>query len=258
MYVGLAWHFWNTRWRRAGPKGLRGWERSALLVALALHGWLLYQGVFARELRFGFAQALSVMMFLGVAVYWVESLFYSLEGMQPLVLPLAAVAAPLPALFPGLASSGAHAQAIEFRLHLALAMIAYGLFVIALLHATLMAAAERQLHRKGTAAFPHLPPLLTLEALLFRMIGAAFVFLTLTLITGIAFSETLFGRALRFEHKTVFAVLSWLVFGLLLAGRWRYGWRGRTALRWTLTGFVLLVLAYVGSRFVLEVLLGRS
>jgi ABC-type uncharacterized transport system permease subunit len=258
MYVGLAWHFWNTRWRRAAPKGLRGWERSALLVPLALHGWLLYQGVFARELRFGFAQALSVMMFLGVAVYWIESLFYSLEGMQPLVLPLAAVAAPLPALFPGLASSGAHAQATEFRLHLALAMIAYGLFVIALLHATLMAVAERQLHRKGTAAFPHLPPLLTLETLLFRMIGAAFVFLTLTLITGIAFSETLFGRALRFEHKTVFALLSWLVFGLLLAGRWRYGWRGRTALRWTLTGFVLLILAYVGSRFVLEVLLGRG
>ncbi|MGH8734307.1 MAG: cytochrome C assembly family protein, partial [Burkholderiales bacterium] len=221
-------------------------------------GWLLYQGVFAKELRFGFAQALSVMMFLGVAVYWVESLFYEVEGMQPLVLPLAAAAAPLPAIFPGLVSSGAHAQAAEFKLHLALAMIAYGLFVIALLHATLMAVAERQLHRKGTIAFPNLPPLLTLETLLFRMIAAAFVFLTLTLVTGIAFSEALFGRALRFDHKTVFAVLSWLIFGLLLAGRWRYGWRGRTAVRWTLSGFVLLMLAYVGSRFVLEVLLGRS
>jgi ABC-type uncharacterized transport system permease subunit len=178
--------------------------------------------------------------------------------MQPLVLPLAAVAAPLPALFPGLASSGAHADAAGFKLHLALAMLAYGLFVIALLHATLMAVAERQLHLKGSAAFPNLPPLLTLETLLFRIIGAAFFFLTLTLLTGIAFSETLFGRALRFEHKTVFALLSWLVFGLLLAGRWRYGWRGRTAVRWTLTGFVMLLLAYVGSRFVLEVLLGRS
>jgi ABC-type uncharacterized transport system permease subunit len=258
MYVGLAWHFWNSRWRGPSGGGMRAWERAAILVPLALHGWLLYEGVFAKELRFGFAQALSVMMFLGVAVYWVESLFYEVEGMQPLVLPLAAVAAPLPALFPGLASSGAHAQAAEFKLHLALAMIAYGLFVIALLHATLMAIAERQLHSKGTAAFPNLPPLLTLETLLFRMIAAAFVFLTLTLITGIAFSEELFGRALRFDHKTVFAVLSWLIFGLLLAGRWRYGWRGRTALRWTLTGFVMLLLAYVGSRFVLEVLLGRN
>jgi ABC-type uncharacterized transport system permease subunit len=258
IYLALAWHFWNTRWRAQTRAGLQAWERFALLVPLAAHGWLLYDGIFSRELRFGFAQALSVMMFLGVALYWVESLFYSLEGMQPLVLPLAGLAAPLPALFPGLASSGAYAQAAEFKLHLALAMIAYGLFVIALLHATLMAVAERQLHRKGTLAFPQLPPLLTLEALLFRMIGAAFVFLTLTLVTGIAFSETLFGRALRFDHKTVFAVLSWVIFGLLLVGRWRYGWRGRTALRWTLAGFVMLLLAYVGSRFVLEVLLGRA
>src|SRR5215204_2174018 len=129
MYVGLAWHFWNSRWRAArttAPRpGLRAWERAAILVPLGLHGWLLYQGVFAKELRFGFAQALSIMMFLGVAVYWVESLFYSVEGMQPLLLPLAALAAPLPALFPGLASSGAHAAAAEFKLHLGLAMIAY-------------------------------------------------------------------------------------------------------------------------------------
>ena len=258
MYVGLAWHFWNTRWRGVDAKrGLRAWERAALLAPLALHGWLLYDGIFARELRFGFAQALSVMMFLGVALYWIESLFYDVEGMQPLVLPLAAVAVPLPALFPGLASAGAHANATAFKLHLALAMIAYSLFIIALLHATLMAVVERRLHQKG-GLFAGLPPLLTLEQLLFRAIGAAFVFLTLTLITGIAFSETLFGRALRADHKTVFAVLSWLTFGLLLAGRVLYGWRGRTALRWTLSGFMMLLFAYVGSRFVLEVLLHRA
>jgi ABC-type uncharacterized transport system permease subunit len=259
MYVGLAWHFWNTRWRRGGaPKGLQAWERAALLVPLALHGWLLYEGTFSRELRFGFAQALSVMMFLGIALYWIESLFYSLEGMQPLLLPLAALAVPLPAMFPGLASSGAHAQTLEFRLHLALAMVAYSLFVIALLHAALMAVVERRLHQKNAGFFGNLPPLLTLEQLLFRVIGAAFFFLTLTLLTGIAFSEELFGRALQFDHKTVFAVLSWLTFGLLLAGRRLYGWRGRTALRWTLTGFLMLLFAYVGSRFVLEVVLHRS
>ena len=258
-YVGLAWHFWNTRWRRPASGGLQAWERAAILAPLALHGWLLYDGIFAAaELRFGFAQALSVMMWLCVAIYWVENLFYSLEGMEPLVLAPAALATPLPALFPGLASSGAHAQAGEFRLHLALAMVAYSLAVIALLHATLMALAERQLQMKSAPAVAGLPPLLTLERLLFRVIGAAFIFLTLTLATGIAFSETLFGRAMRFDHKTVFAVLSWLTFGALLAGRWRYGWRGRTAVRWTLGGFVLLVLAYVGSRFVLEVLLQRA
>ena len=260
MYVALAWHFWNTRWRRAADsqKGLQSWERAAILAPLALHGWLLYDGIFSHQLRFGFAQALSVMMFLGVALYWIESLFYDLEGMQPLVLPLAAVALPLPALFPGLASSGAHAGAAAFKLHLALAMVAYGLAVIALLHAALMAVLERRLHHKHAGFFASLPPLLTLEQLLFRAIAAAFVFLTLTLATGIAFSETLFGRALHADHKTVFAILSWLTFGLLLSGRALYGWRGRTALRWTLSGFVLLILAYVGSRFVLEVVLHRA
>jgi len=260
-YAGLAWHFWSTRWRRKAPspRGLKPWERAAILAPFAIHGWLLYFDVFAApQLRFGFAQALSVMLWLGVALYWFESLFYSLEGMEPLVLPLAALAVPLPLLFPGLASTTLHSGAVEFKLHLALAMIAYSLFVIAILHATLMALAERQLHRKGASLITNLPPLLTLERLLFRVIGAAFVFLTLTLVTGMAFSETLFGRAVRFDHKTVFAVLSWLAFGGLLAGRWLYGWRGRTALRWTLTGFVLLVLAYVGSRFVLEVILGRG
>jgi ABC-type uncharacterized transport system permease subunit len=265
VYLALAWHFWNTRWRRPAPagaafqeKGLLGWERAAILVPLAIHGWLLYDGIFSRELRFGFAPALSAMSFLAVALYWTESLFYRLDGMEPLVLPFAAVSVPLPALFPGLVSSAAYAQTVAFKLHLALAMVAYSLFVIALLHAMLMTLAERQLHLKSGFAAMTLPPLLTLEKLLFRVIGAAFVFLTLTLATGIAFSETLFGRALRADHKTVFAVLSWLTFGWLLAGRLLYGWRGRTALRWTLTGFVLLVLAYVGSRFVLEVVLQRG
>jgi ABC-type uncharacterized transport system permease subunit len=267
VYLGLAWHFLNRRWRRrpaatsslSAETGLAPWERSAILVPLALHGTLLWQQLLgAPQLRFGFAQALSAMAFIAVALYWVESLFLQLDGMEPLVLPFAAAAVPLPPLFPGLASSGAYAESPAFRLHLLLAMIAYGLFVIALLHALLMTVIERRLHDKNPAFVGSLPPLLTMEQLLFRVIGAAFFFLTLTLATGLAFSETLFGRAMRADHKTIFAVMSWLTFGLLLLGRWRYGWRGRTAVRWTLAGFILLVLAYVGSRFVLEVVLGRS
>jgi ABC-type uncharacterized transport system permease subunit len=90
------------------------------------------------------------------------------------------------------------------------------------------------------------------------VILAGFAFLTLTLFTGIVFSETLFGKAIRFDHKTVFAIASWFIFAALLAGRYLYGWRGRVALRWTLAGFVALLLAYVGSRFVLEVILRRG
>ncbi|HZN86908.1 MAG TPA: cytochrome c biogenesis protein CcsA [Burkholderiales bacterium] len=279
-YAGLAWHFWNSRWRArsaggAAPGGgLRPWERAAILAALALHGWLLHAVLFAGALRFGFAHALSAMLWLAVLFYWAESLFYNLEGMQAPALALAALAVPLPALFPGLAS-GAYADSLEFRLHLVLAMLAYSLFTIAILHALLMAVVERRLHQTRQARgaggalladgvamlqgpLGALPPLLTLERLLFRLIAAAFVLLTCTLATGFAFADALFGRPLRFDHKTLFALLSWATFALLLAGRHFRGWRGRTALRWTLSGFAMLLLAYVGSRFVMEVLLGRS
>ena len=260
LYAGLAVHFWNTRWRTqpAAPGGLQAWERAAILAPLAVHGALLYSELFARsELRFGFAYALSAMLWLTVLFYWLESFVYDLDAMQPPALALAALAVPLPLLFPGRLGA-AYAASFEFRVHLVLAMLAYSLFTIALLHALLMALVERRLHRKEGAALGALPPLLTLERLLFRLIGAAFLLLTVTLATGFAFSESLFGRAMRFDHKTVFGVLSWLTFGLLLAGRQLRGWRGRTALRWTLSGFVLLFLAYIGSRFVLEVILGRT
>ena len=98
---------------------------------------------------------------------------------------------------------------------------------------------------------------LTLETLMFRIVGLGFLFLTLTLLTGTIFSETIFGKALQFNHKTLFAMISWFIFASLLAGRHLYGWRGRIALRWTFAGFATLLLAYVGSRFVLEVILHR-
>lgn len=270
-YAGLAWHFWRTRWRApagGAPSGMRTWERMALAAPLALHAFLLYGELVAGgTARFGFGPALSAMLWMAVVFYWFESLFYDLDGILPPALLLAALASPLPALFPG-RSSEALAASVELKVHVVLAILAYSLFTIAILHALLMTLIERRLHRQSepgrerrellAGALARLPPLLTLERLLFRLIGVAFFFLTLTLVTGIVFSETLFGRALPFNHKTLFALLSWATFAALLAGRHFYGWRGRTALRWTLTGFVMLVLAYLGSRFVLEVLLGRT
>ena len=270
-YAALALHFWRTRWNAATARQAALWERIAILAPLLVHSWLLYQGLFAApEFRFGFGYALSCMLWLGVLIYWLESLFVKLEGLQPLVLGLAALCAPLPALFPGLISPP-YAHSLPFRLHTVLAMLAYSLFTIAALHAMLMTLVERRLHHRrtnspggtpggGPLAGPlaALPPLLTLESLLFRLIGLGFILLTLTLGTGMLNSEEIFGRALNFNHKTLFAVISWFIFASLLAGRYFYGWRGRIALRWTLAGFATLLLAYVGSRFVLEVVLGRG
>ena len=267
-YAVLALHFWRTRWDAATMQEAVLWERIAILAPLLVHSWLLYQDLFAAaEFRFGFGYALSCMLWLGVLIYWLESLFVKLEGLQPLVLGLAALCAPLPALFPGLVSPP-YAHALPFRLHTVLAMLAYSLFTIAALHAMLMTLVERRLHHRGAGGahgggplagpMAALPPLLTLESLLFRLIGLGFALLTLTLGTGMLNSEEIFGRALNFNHKTIFAVLSWFIFAALLAGRHFYGWRGRTALRWTLAGFAALLLAYVGSRFVLEVILERG
>jgi ABC-type uncharacterized transport system permease subunit len=101
------------------------------------------------------------------------------------------------------------------------------------------------------------PPLLTLERYMFRLLSVGFVLLTLTLASGMLFSEELFGKAVTLTHKNVFSVAGWLAFAVLLFGRWRYGWRGRTALKWILVGTLLLVLGYLGSKFVREVVLGR-
>jgi ABC-type uncharacterized transport system permease subunit len=259
LYAALAFHFWRTRWREPQSASIETWERSAIVVPLLIHGWLVYEALLrSPELRFGFGQALSIMLWLTVLLYWIESLFFRLEGMQPLVLGVAALCVPLPLVFPGLAIH-APTQSLEFRLHLMLGMSAYSLFTIAALHALLMTLLERRLHGGALSApFAALPPLLTMESLLFRIIFAGFVLLTLTLATGFIFSEDLFGRPLRFEHKSVFAIASWVIFAALLAGRRLYGWRGRIALRWTLAGFLMLLLAYVGSRFVLEVILRRG
>lgn len=242
------------------------WWRWALLAALVAHGLLLHETIFpASAMVFGFAYALSSMLWLGVGIFWIESLFFSLAGLGLLVMPVALIGSLLPLAFPGAQILG-YAASPLFKLHFAIANVAYGLFTLAAFHAILMLAAERRLHTINRPAeagslgrwLDLLPPLLTLEKLLFRLIGAGFVLLTLTIASGALFSEQLFHRAFQFDHKNVFAVLSWLMFGGILIGRRVYGWRGRVALRWVMAAFAILLLAYVGSRFVLEVILHRA
>ncbi|HEV2008762.1 MAG TPA: cytochrome c biogenesis protein CcsA [Burkholderiales bacterium] len=264
MYAALAVYFWRTRWAVAAPAptaraGSRTLEHLAVLVPLLLHAMLLYASVFAADgMHLGVGNAISTIVWLTVAIYWLGNLFYNVEALQAMVLPVAAVCALLPVLLPA-ARALPNTELAAFKVHLLISMLAYSLFTIASLHVLLMALLERRLHGgELPVALQKLPPLLTMETLLFRIITAGFVLLTLTLATGIVFSEELLGKAMRFNHKTVFGILSWLIFAALLGGRRLYGWRGRVAVRWTLTGFLMLVLAYVGSKFVLEVILGRT
>ena len=263
IYGALGFHFWNTRWRESGNQcvacPMQTWERLVIAAALVIHATGLYDALFADVgMRFSFSFALSLMMWLAVLIYWLESFMARMEGMQPMVLPLAAACTILPVIFPNV-HLVAHASATAFKLHFLAAMLAYSLLTLSALHAIFMGFTERALHNHSLKrSLTSLPPLLTMESLLFKMLLVGFILLTLTVGSGVFFSEELFGKALTIDHKTLFAFASWGIFATLLIGRHAWGWRGKRALRWTLAGFALLILAYVGSRFVAEVILGRA
>jgi len=259
LYAGLGIYFWRSLWRPLHATiPSFPWEKPAILLPLLLHASILYQTIFQPDgLHLSVGDALSAIAWMTVAVYWLASLRNNLEGLQGFVLPFAAISMATPLLFP----SGhilPHTGQALFKVHLHIAILAYSLFTIAGLHALLMAFSEQQLHsRHLSSLLKRLPPLLTMEHLLFRILWAGFILLTLTLASGMLFSEEIFGQPLQLSHKTLFALISWLIYATLLGGRHFYGWRGRTAIAWTLSGCMSLFLAYIGSKFVLEILLGR-
>lgn len=259
LYAGLGAYFWRALSLGANtPIAPHAWEKPAILLPLLLHAWILLQLIFQPDgIKLGVGHAVSAIAWLTVLVYWLGGLRNNLECLQGFVLPFAALSLAAPLLFPA-SHTLLHTEQTLFKIHLFIAILAYSLFTIAAMHALLMAVAERHLH-SGSLSTPlqRLPPLLTMEHLLFRILWAGFILLTLTLVSGMLFSEELFGKALQLSHKTVFALISWCIYAALLGGRLRYGWRGRTAIRWTLSGFVALLLAYIGSKFVLEIILGR-
>lgn len=227
----------------------------ALGMAWLLHLLALVSGLVGATPRFGFAPALSVTAWLVLTVYAIESRLFPELQVRRVLAGLGAVAVLLAVAFPG---SELHVSSSPWLpLHLALGIASYGLFGAAVVHAWLMTRAEKQMRRA------HEPqngvPLLTLERLTFRFVTAGFVLLSATLLAGLFFGETLYGagRPLKIDHKTVFSVAAWITFAILLIGRARFGWRGRTARRVLYAGSALLLLAYVGSRFVLEVVLHK-
>lgn len=251
-YAGLAIFLWRAALTPADARPRASWAHAALIVPLVLHAALLARAAFADGgLYLGVGNAVSVIIWLTVLIYWTGSFFYRLEGLQVLVVPTAAALSLLPLAFPP-AHPLTNTHLAAFKAHLVISLLAYSLFTIASLHVLMMAVMERRLHRGNLPQFMQsLPPLLTMERILFQIIFTGFVLLTLTLGSGILFSEELFDKPMQFSQKTVFGILSWIIFGALLAGRTLYGWRGRVAMRWTLSGFLSLFLAYIGSKLVL-------
>jgi len=225
-------------------------------AGLVLHTWLVYDGIFSEPgLNLAFFNALALTSWTVVTLLLVSSLTKPVENLGILILPLAALTLLLESQYP---SPGFIRNTVGWpiKIHVLLSMLAYSLLTLASVQAILLAVQDHHLHTRQPVGFVRaLPPLQTMESLLFEMIGAGFVLLTLALASGFAFLEDMLAQHL--VHKTVLSTLGWLVFGALLVGRFRYGWRGRTAIIWTLSGFVILVLAYFGSKAVLELILQR-
>lgn len=233
-----------------------GRQRAALLIAWLSHGVAILvdtAGVGTPVgARFGFAPALSATAWLVVAVYGVESRFLAMPTMHRPLACVCIAAIGLAWLFP--AEIRAASVSPWAPLHWVLGIASYGLFGAAVLHGALLNRAERQLRAKRTNSQGSGGiPLLQLERLTFRFVAAGFGVLTGALLLGAWFASPW-----RWDHKTVFSMLAWIVFAALLGGRQVFGWRGLHATRWLYAGALLLLLAYAGSRFVLEVLLHRT
>jgi ABC-type uncharacterized transport system permease subunit len=225
-------------------------------AGLLLHTWLVYKGIFREPgLNLGFFNALALTSWTVITLLLFSSLTKPVENLGLVLLPMAALTLYLDARYPS-PRFMPQASGWDLKIHVLLSMLAYSLLTLASVQAILLAIQDGHLHSRHPGGFIRsLPPLQTMESLLFEMIAAGFVLLTFALISGFAFLEDMFAQHL--VHKTVLSTLAWVVFGALLIGRHRYGWRGRTAIVWTLTGFVILILAYFGSKAVLELILHR-
>ena len=240
------------------PALVAGWLLHAVLLALDIGGW----GRGEPGARLGFGPVLSLTVWLVLAVHEVESRFAPLPGVRRVLAINGAIVVLLAWAFPGEVRPAANAWA---PVHWVLGVASYALLGAAVLHASMLDSAERQMRSRSAVAVgvpaavggpvrgPMGMPLLRLERLTFRFVEIGFCVLTLALLLGVATSVQW-----RWDHKTVFSLLGWAVFAGLLAGRQWRGWRGRRATRWLYVGAALLLLAYAGSRFVFEVVLGRA
>jgi ABC-type uncharacterized transport system permease subunit len=241
----------------AVPGVRRGLPLALAGLAAALHAAAVLTG-FAQQgaVDFSFASALATVAWIIVAIVLLAALVKPVDQLGLVVFPLAAAILLLQRVFPEQARVVSN-HSWPMALHIVSSMLAFAFLSIGAIQSALLAVQDYCLRHRNTRGWlvRALPPLQTMETLLFQLIGAGFVLLGVSLVSGFLFLENMFAQHLA--HKTVLSLLAWLVFAVLLAGRGRYGWRGQTAIRWTLGGFVALLLAYFGSKLVLELILDR-
>lgn len=254
LYIAASLYCIN-RFARQKPIQRKGlWILTT--CALTFHGGGIF-GLSAAHtgVQMGFFLVSSLIFWVINLIVLISNLKKALHNLFILLFPLSALAVGASLL--GRASEAQLTMSYELASHVVLSILAYSLLTIATLQALLLAYQNHQLkqkHSMGSVRF--LPPLQTMEALLFELLWAGELVLTLSILSGIWFLEDIFAQHLA--HKTAFSIAAWVIYALLLWGRHHFGWRGYTAIRWTLGGFALLMLAYFGSKLVLEFILARN
>lgn len=243
---------------RSGDKTAGGKQLILVLAAgaIILHVPALSNAIFSSQgIDLGFFNVLSLVTWLIAVMLWLSAWTSPVESLGIVILPLAGIGLILQTWFPS-THDLMHTMTPGIKLHVITSVLAYSLLSIAALQAIILAIQDAHLHNKHPGGFIRsLPPLKVMEQLLFKMIWVGFILLTAALASGMVFLEDIFAQHL--VHKTSLSIVAWIVFAVLLWGRSRFGWRGKSAIRWTLSGFIVLMLAYFGSKLVLELILGR-
>jgi ABC-type uncharacterized transport system permease subunit len=263
LFATLAWlATWlliGVRLRKrlqAAPPAHKHILDAVWLTALCLHGWTIMDNTWLPHgVIIDFSDAASIVMWLCSGLLFLAMLTRPLETLGIFVVPFTLSAM----LLPLVASSNSVSLNLANGLgvHIFISLMAYSILTLAALQALLLALQNKHLHNHHPGGLIRtLPPLQDMESLLFKLILLGVILLSFGLLSGALYVDNLFSQHL--VHKTILSIVAWVVFTILLAGHWLYGWRGRIAIRWTLSGFFILMLAFFGSKFVLEFLVKPS
>jgi ABC-type uncharacterized transport system permease subunit len=227
------------------------------LLALAFHAIIVWKIAFHNDgVDLGFFK-IAALLFLVINLACITSLTRRpLQNLLIVLFPLSALAVLVSTFAPDTAPLLSHFSG-GMALHISSSILAYAVLTLAAIQAAVLALQDRQLkHRHTGGIIQILPPLQLMEGMLFELLWMGVALLTIAILSGAVFIEDIFAQSL--VHKTVLTIVAWLLFTTLLWGHYRLGWRSKTAVRLTLAGFTMLVLAFFGSKLVLELILQRT
>lgn len=232
--------------------GTRSTVWLVALAAAALHGWLLIHSTFkSTGLNLAFFNSLSITAWFAVMITLLLNVGRPVINLGLILFPMTAVTL-LASIF--FTHPDTSIIETEVQWHVLISVIAYALLTIAAGQSVLVSLQDNRLHSHRPGGFLRaLPPLATMETVLFQLLVATFLMLTLALITGFVFLDDVFAQ--RLVHKTTLSIVAWLLLAVLLMGQWRWGWRGQKAAGMTIGAFLSLLLGYFGSKFVIELIL---